>query len=261
MVEAALVQMIGGTLIILFLFLSFAQAAELPAGQDEVEISFPQEAERFRSNLFSWESGYWLAAASIATPLAQTQDYAVRDRVSEGRLLSSQTSRWGDIAGMGFLQVGLAATQYLVGQKGIAVRHAEALAMTTISVWLMKGTFARSRPDSHNHESMPSGHTAISFATAGAVWHGYGWKWGLATSALASFVALTRLTDDAHWLSDTVLGAATGLFWSRVVHKGAHVEEHSEDPGQAKQKWFLLPALLSREDRDLAPGLRFVAAF
>jgi membrane-associated phospholipid phosphatase len=60
--------------------------------------------------------------------------------------------------------------------------------------------------------SFPSGHTALAFATAAAVamlWPRSRWRWVL--FAVAVVVAAERIAENAHWLSDTVAGAALGI--------------------------------------------------
>ena len=55
-----------------------------------------------------------------------------------------------------------------------------------------------------------SGHTALSFATAAAL--GMLWpRWRPLWYAIAGFVAIERVAENAHWLSDVVAGAALGI--------------------------------------------------
>jgi membrane-associated phospholipid phosphatase len=63
--------------------------------------------------------------------------------------------------------------------------------------------------------SFPSGHTTVAFALASAASanaRGLGWL----TYPLAGVVGLSRISDDKHWTSDVVAGAALGTatgFW------------------------------------------------
>ena len=55
-----------------------------------------------------------------------------------------------------------------------------------------------------------SGHTALAFATATAL--GMLWpRWRTLWYSVASFVAIERVAENAHWLSDVVAGAALGI--------------------------------------------------
>ena len=65
--------------------------------------------------------------------------------------------------------------------------------------------------------SFPSGHAAITFADATVLQQHLGWKAALPTYAVASYVAISRLHDNRHYLSDVVFGAATGVIVGRTV--------------------------------------------
>ncbi len=83
----------------------------------------------------------------------------------------------------------------------------------------LKVTVNRTRPYG-GHHAFPSGHTSATFASAGVVQEHFGWKAGAPAYAAASFVALTRVRDRAHWVSDVVFGAAVGLASARAVTRG-----------------------------------------
>jgi hypothetical protein len=75
----------------------------------------------------------------------------------------------------------------------------------------------RERPDGSNNRSFPSGHASITFATATVIERHLGWRKSLLAYGIASYVALSRLHDDQHWLSDVVFGAAVGTVAGRTV--------------------------------------------
>jgi PAP2 superfamily len=80
----------------------------------------------------------------------------------------------------------------------------------------------RMRPDGSNHQSFPSGHAAVTFATATVIERHLGWRKSLLGYAIASYVAASRLHDNQHYLSDVVFGAAVGSIAGRtVVHHAA----------------------------------------
>ena len=66
---------------------------------------------------------------------------------------------------------------------------------------------------------MPSGHTSTSFASATYLASTYGLKWGIPAFSIATLVALERIKNDAHWLSDTIAGACLGIFWGRATYR------------------------------------------
>jgi len=83
----------------------------------------------------------------------------------------------------------------------------------------MKLVAQRERP-SGSPDSMPSGHTSATFATAAVLHEHFGWKAGVAGYAAAGFVGWSRLRDDHHWLTDIVIGSAIGLVAGRTVTAG-----------------------------------------
>jgi hypothetical protein len=86
----------------------------------------------------------------------------------------------------------------------------------------LKFSVRRLRPDGSNRQSFPSGHAAITFATATVIERHLGWKKAVLAYVLASYVASSRLHDNVHYLSDVVFGAAVGSIAGRtVVHHAA----------------------------------------
>jgi membrane-associated phospholipid phosphatase len=53
----------------------------------------------------------------------------------------------------------------------------------------------------------------------------FGWKLGLPAFAMAGVTAASRVTDNQHWTSDVVFGAALGMACGRTVTRRLrHVE-------------------------------------
>ncbi|MFH1313487.1 MAG: phosphatase PAP2 family protein [Candidatus Eisenbacteria bacterium] len=69
------------------------------------------------------------------------------------------------------------------------------------------------------HRSFPSGHSAAAFAAATVVASEYG-NYAFVTPLMysaATLCALSRMHDDAHWLSDIVIGSLIGHLVARTV--------------------------------------------
>jgi membrane-associated phospholipid phosphatase len=133
----------------------------------------------------------------------------------------------GAILGGGAVQVGGAFAAYGLG-KVFSNPGLEALGRDLVRAQIvtqtlttgMKLTVGRLRPDGSNHRSFPSGHTSGSFATATVLNRHYGWKAGIPAYAFAGYVAASRLSEDRHYLSDVVFGAALGMMVGRTVTVG-----------------------------------------
>jgi membrane-associated phospholipid phosphatase len=72
-------------------------------------------------------------------------------------------------------------------------------------------------PNSTTTFSFPSGHAAVTFATATVLEQHLGWEAAVPTYLIASYVAMSRLHDNRHYLSDVVFGTATGIIVGRAV--------------------------------------------
>ena len=89
--------------------------------------------------------------------------------------------------------------------------------LTEMLVEPIKFATHRERPDGSNHQSFPSGHAAITFATATVIERHLGWRKSLLGYTIASYVAASRLHDNRHYLSDVIFGAAVGSIAGRTV--------------------------------------------
>ena len=119
-----------------------------------------------------------------------------------------------------------------VSHMGMDLLRAQALA--EIMVEPLKFATHRERPDGSNHQSFPSGHSAVTFATATALERHLGWKKAALAYAVASYVAASRLHDNVHYLSDVVFGAAVGTIAGRTVG------EHGRETWTSR--WIVTPA-------------------
>ena len=82
---------------------------------------------------------------------------------------------------------------------------------------VLKYTTRRQRPDLSGRTSFPSGHAADTFAFATALERHLGWRGALPAYIIASYVAISRLPENRHWLSDAVFGSAVGVVAGRTV--------------------------------------------
>ena len=140
--------------------------------------------------------------------------YGGFDRVLEG----------GELLGDGFLQVGAAFATYGVGALaghaglwGLGRDLVRAQLLNAGVTHVLKHTVRRIRPDGSTPVSFPSGHASATFATATVFQRRYGWKAGVPALAAATYVAASRLSENSHYLSDVIFGAAVGLSAGRTV--------------------------------------------
>lgn len=111
--------------------------------------------------------------------------------------------------------VGLVTGHRQVTHVAMDLLRAEVVSEGMVQV--LKMTTSRERPDGSNSLSFPSGHTAVTMAAATVLQRHYGLKWALPVYGLATYVAMSRLHDNVHYLSDVIFGAAVGEIAGRTV--------------------------------------------
>lgn len=130
----------------------------------------------------------------------------------------------GEVLGGAAVQIGSAFATYSLGK--LANRpHLERLGrdlvraqvVTQTLTFALKTAVGRERPDGSNARSFPSGHASGIFATATVLQRHYGWRVGVPAYAVASYVAVSRLNEGRHYLSDVAFGATIGILVGRTV--------------------------------------------
>lgn len=182
------------------------------------EFNFQQHAKYTVEDGFD-KTGIWiLGVGSALTVLAFQLDSQTQGNWKSHQQISADISKYGDYWGTGIPQTIIFAGQtYFDPKNGIpAFEGLIAGGIVTHSAKLIVG---RERPDSHTKTSMPSGHTQAAFSIAASMTESYGWKVGVPFWGLAVFTGLTRMADNAHWLSDVVAGATIGTFFGRAGYQ------------------------------------------
>ncbi len=159
---------------------------------------------------------------------------------------------------------GLVGATYLVGLSSgsevvsrVGLRSLETLLFNTAVTNVFKLGLGRARPDSGLEEddfrpfttastrrSFPSGHTSNAFALATTVSRELGesapWV-PFVAYPIASWVGISRVLDERHWLTDVVAGAALGVLSSRLGERLLRPRPRSER-GQPPRATLLLTA-------------------
>ena len=118
----------------------------------------------------------------------------------------------------------ISGTVYAVGRwKGnkkvshLGMDLIQAVAVSEALVTPIKYAVGRERPDGSSDTSFPSGHSADTFAVATALERHLGWKGAVPGYMFASYVAISRMHDNRHYLSDVVFGSTVGIIAGRTV--------------------------------------------
>jgi len=151
-------------------------------------------------------------------------DTTLNERLLSHDTLVTDIWRPGHIVGNDFVQMGLAVTTFAYGRLTDAPK-ASHLGMDLLRAQIIAGVLTeglefavgRERPDHTSDPAFPSGHAALTFATATVIERHLGWKMAGLGYAVAAYVSTSRLHDNVHYASDVVFGAAVGAISGRTV--------------------------------------------
>ncbi len=173
----------------------------------------------------SKETAMWLSIGLGMAASAHAVDRPVSSQFSGARALDSVFAS-GETVGGARLQFGAALATYTIGRVTKSPRVAavgsdliRAQIVTQILTGTIKTTVRRARPDGTEF-SFPSGHSAVTFASATVLQRHFGWKVGVPAFAVASYVAASRVQENRHFLSDVAFGATLGIIAGRTVTVG-----------------------------------------
>ena len=137
----------------------------------------------------------------------------------------SPIERAGDYIQLAIPLAGLGATYYLDdkdGRKQFWNSYISSLSIT----YFLKYSIDKTRPNGDCCESFPSGHTASAFAGAMFIQNRYGYKYGIPSIALASFVGYSRVEGNKHFWEDVIAGASISALMNFIFTNKKSVESN-----------------------------------
>ena len=162
-------------------------------------------------------------AISLGNNGIRKMDFSVRDHLVEKNALWNQN--WDNymlyspaVAAFGMKLCGVESTHKTTD---MIILYALSSILNNGIVEGTKRITARERPDCSNRLSFPSGHTSNAFVAAEflhqeyknqSVWisaGGYG---------MASLIAVARVYNNKHWISDVLTGAGIGILSTKIVY-------------------------------------------
>lgn len=186
-------------------------------------------------------------------------DRDIQRKLSSGHTKTlDKAAKAGSLAGDPYIHLGFTALVYGAAiaadspkWQEIGQMMAEAVILADASTLLLKEITGRARPLvtdhndvfkplrlKNNYDSLPSMHTASSFAMASvAARTSESVPTAITAYSAAALVGLSRMYQNKHWGSDIVLGAAIGELAGRVAT--------SFHAGQKDQRVVFLPAVTS----------------
>ena len=205
------------------------------ASQSQTQVAPPSEAERPMPTglrtLFRDLGGDFKHLPSVDSAIVASIGGGLAlglhprdDDVNQKLATDSALFIAGDIAGNTITLMGASMSAYGLGRAfgdnriaHVGMDLLRAQIVTEAMVQSLKFTVERPRPDGSTGYSFPSGHAAVTFATATVLDRHLPWRFSLPAYAFATYVATSRLHDNVHTLSDVVFGAAVGTIAGRTV--------------------------------------------
>lgn len=191
----------------------------------------PDSTSNFGLKQLAMGAGGLLVFSLVDPPIARSLHF---DTSPAGLQLDRQLDRFGDETGTIPIVGGLALVGVVTKNRAVmhaALHAAESAVLADLVVQGSKYLVGRSRPnadpdldavDFHTFAgsipAFPSGHTANAFALATSLSDAAGKKWiTVGLYALATGTAYARLSEQQHWLSDVIAGAAVGIGSAKFV--------------------------------------------
>lgn len=219
--------------LICVLLLSFPGMGLAAAPSDSLSASLAgplrqnaESASAFRPSQLIAPAAFLGSGVAVHCFAHESVDYAIRDRVAVWRG-AGPVRDFDD-----YLQYLPFVTNVGLGLTGVKAKHdlLDRTIETSVSIIAlaamtrgMKWLIDSPRPDGSDSKSFPSGHTGTAFAGAELVRMEYGWGWGAGAYAVATTVAVMRVYNNKHWMSDLLAGCAVGIL-------SAHIGEWLLDP-------------------------------
>lgn len=232
-----------------FLVLSVSSSAFAWNGTDFKDETLSPWTTSAR-NVFYVGTGLTLAVLAFED---QIIDYTQRD-LSNDKPLGS-LSKFGDLAGQLVPNVLYVIGQSLAGLSGDQLGYSRAMGMVKATAYstglttALKYAIREPRPGLTNERnSFPSGHSTSAFAFAGYVYEEHGWKWGVPALGVASFVGISRINDNRHYLHDVLAGMTIGMMYGVGISK---VDKSKRAAGESDAGVTVVP-LLDSNVRGLA---------
>lgn len=171
----------------------------------------------------SMENLYWAGAGGGLALAVHPFDDDV-NKALVGNNTAENIFKPGEILGELPTLLASASVVYATGRIGdkpkvshLGMDLIEGLVMSEALTQALKYTTRRERPDGSSKNSFPSGHAADTFAFATALERHLNWRYSIIGYTFASYVAISRLPANRHWLSDAVFGSAVGIIAGRTV--------------------------------------------
>ncbi|QSX31973.1 phosphatase PAP2 family protein [Shewanella cyperi] len=129
-------------------------------------------------------------------------------------LAKDSIEQQGDTLQYAIPAVALAATLFYEDGYDGSIQWLKAVVTTETTVYVLKKSVHKERPNGNCCSAFPSGHAATAFTGAAFIQRRYGWGYGVPAYLVAAYVGYTRIESDKHDTTDVAAGALIGILSS-----------------------------------------------
>jgi membrane-associated phospholipid phosphatase len=133
--------------------------------------------------------------------------------LSTSALRSDSVKTSGDVLLVAIPTLSFLYSYYQDDRQG-QVEIGKSLLATTLTTYALKFSIKEERPNHKNNRSFPSGHSAITFASASYLHKRYGLKSAVPAYLGATWTAYSRVESKYHYTKDVIAGALIGTLSS-----------------------------------------------
>lgn len=173
---------------------------------------------------------YWLAGGTAVALAVHPADDSINAHLSTSSS-ANVLFKPGSVIGEGYFVIPAAAATYIFGRvedeprvTHLGMDEIEGALIGEGMVEGIKYVVQRPRPQPNKGQpviasgySFPSGHATLTFEAATILQQHLGYKAGIPTYLIATYVAMSRLHDNVHFASDVAFGAGLGILIGRSV--------------------------------------------
>lgn len=196
------------------------QTGGVPSSSFRID-AFPRALVSNTAGLISRDNIIPFLVGAGLSLTARSFDDEVQDAIADK---ATGVGDVGDAIGDRFVVTGAIVGLFVLGQvtpdsrfRQVMFDLAQGLIINGVITTALKRSFGRQRPDSTSFSSFPSGHTSSLFSLTTILARHFGPKVGIPALATATFVAVSRVEDNEHFLSDIVAGGTVGFIVGRTV--------------------------------------------
>jgi len=236
------------------------QEIQPPSSVKDINPIFKRYCNGVKSSFLKRDNGWKILMIGAAAGISSFADNNIESYLKNNRIMPEFLAETGNQFGaLGAPALAMGAVMLSGIKKKQSYKEIYpdlemifgAYSVNFLTVYSIKLLARRERPDKSNKRSFPSGHSANSFLMASLLTEMYGTELSIPFYGLATLVALSRLQQNRHYLSDVIMGAGIGF----VIGRG-FVNVYDR-----KNSYLQINPVIFRGQKKTGVGIQFILDF